>query len=183
MKKIACTGAQGTGKTTLAYKLLDRYQLENPKLRVSILPEVARTCPFPINMDTTVSSQRWIYHQQMVSEIEASEQYDIVICDRTILDNLAYSRNMAVKKDHAFEAIVHDYLDIAVGWMATYDEIYFLRPRFELVDDGIRSIDVDFQKDIDMILDVWIRKYKIKIIELKRGEVKCMNPESTKTCA
>jgi len=49
---------------------------------------VARRCPLPINQQTTVRAQDWILLTQMALEIEAAATHEIVLCDRSVLDNL-----------------------------------------------------------------------------------------------
>lgn len=163
MKKIGITGTHGVGKTTLAFKLASKYKSQNPKLNINLLPDVARFCPFPINEITKIESQMWIYHKQMVMELEQSIRSDILICDRTILDNLAYTRNASLTRDVAFELIINNNIKQAIEWLKTYDQIYFLRPTHELMSDGVRSNNLKFREEIDLILLHWLEKYKIKV--------------------
>ena len=160
MKKIGIMGAHGTGKTTLAFELALKYKKENPSLSVRIMDEVARRCPYPINEASTQRSQRWIWAAQMVAEIEGMRN-DVLICDRTILDNLAYS------KLFGFDHILYDFMQASVGWMSTYHTIYWLRPmdEFIIADDKTRSTSVVFQKNIDQILECWIKRFQINVIE------------------
>lgn len=160
MQKIGIIGAHGTGKTTLAFDLALKCKKENPSLNVKIMEEVARRCPYPINEAATQRSQRWIWATQMVAELDGMRN-DVLICDRTILDNLAYSKHLG------FNHILHDFMEVSVGWMLTYEKIYWLRPsdRFVCADDKVRSIDIHFQKNIDQILAGWIEKFDISVIE------------------
>lgn len=160
MKKIGIMGTHGTGKTTLAFDLALKYKKENPSLNVKIMSEVVRKCPYPINEESTQKSQRWIWAAQMVAELEGLRN-DVLICDRTILDNLAYSKHAG------FNHILYDFMEVSVSWMLTYDKIYWLRPSdsFVCADDKIRITDIDFQKNIDQILDGWIKKFDIDVIE------------------
>lgn len=160
MIKIGIMGTHGTGKTTLASELVLKHKKENPSLNVRIMAEVARMCPYPINEAATRRSQRWIWAAQMVAELEGMRN-DVLICDRTILDNLAYSKLLG------FDRILNDFLKTSVGWMLTYEKIYWLRPsdKFICVDDKVRSTNVDFQKNIDQILAGWIKEFDINVIE------------------
>lgn len=160
MKKIGIIGTHGTGKTTLAFDLALKHKKENPSLNVKMMAEVARKCPYPINEAATQRSQRWIWAAQMVAELEGMKN-DVLICDRTILDNLAYSKNMG------FDHILDDFLEISIAWMLTYEKTYWLRPndKFICADDKVRSVDINFQKNIDQILVGWIKKFDINVIE------------------
>ncbi len=155
--KIGIMGTHGTGKSTLAFELSTDLKHKLPADTVGILSEVARLCPWSINEGVSEEAQRWIFHRQMVDELEATYRNEHLVCDRTILDSLAYS-------EYAGFDFVSSYLTIALNWLKTYDQLHFLRPSREIADDGFRSIDVGFQKDIDTILNTWINHYKLDII-------------------
>jgi hypothetical protein len=149
--KVAFIGTHGTGKTTLCYETAAA--LKKRDLAVEMVKEVARSCPLPINQDTTLSAQSWILHTQIACEIEAAERYEIVICDRSALDNYAY--------------LVHrmgpvDYLDELVrGWLPTYDHLFKVpilgRPSF----DGTRAVTQEFQRGIDEEVDRLIARFGV----------------------
>src|SRR5678815_4713243 len=86
--KVAFVGSHGVGKTTLCYDLAS--QLKRLDLGVDLVKEVARRCPLPINEETTLDAQAWILHTQMAEEIAAAATYEVVVCDRSVLDNYAY---------------------------------------------------------------------------------------------
>jgi len=86
--KIGMVGSHGVGKTTLCFEVAAALKRRNADLEM--VREVARRCPLPINQETTVAAQEWILHTQIASEIEAEAGHEIVICDRSILDNYCY---------------------------------------------------------------------------------------------
>jgi len=161
--KIGIFGAQGTGKTTLAFKLAHELKAADPSKCVTIISEVVRRCPLPVNTSTTPEAQMWIFNHQMAAEIEAAAKNDIVICDRTLIDNLAYFKH-ALRDDYYGNHIrrMFDHLfEIALMWLETYDTLYFLRPKEPIVGDGVRSADRRFQMDIDDILSEWAYNFQI----------------------
>lgn len=161
MYKIGIMGTHGVGKTTFAYQLLARKKKENPNLKVGIVTEVARDCPFPINKETTAPTQFWIFAEQLKREIEAEKRNDIVICDRTLLDNLAYTVCAGYKPFGLLAFVIDD-------WMHMYDELYFFRLKNKqpVASDGVRDTDVHFQRKIDKILALWVEVFKIKVKEM-----------------
>ena len=105
------------------------------------------------------SFQMWVFHEQIVSEIEATLRNDILICDRTVLDSLAYSLVAGLPE------MVDLYLPLAAKWMQTYGQIYFLRPNGQAIaDDGVRYTDLAGQAEIDSILQGWVEEYKIPVL-------------------
>lgn len=137
--KIAFIGTHGIGKTTLCFELAA--ELKKRDQSVDMVKEVARSCPLPINQETTLSAQTWILHTQIANEIAAAEAYEIVICDRSVMDNYAYLI-------HRLQPIGH--LDELIrGWIATYDHLFKVpiigRPTY----DGTRDTNKEFQWGID----------------------------------
>lgn len=92
MVKIAYSGASGTGKTTCAFKEVVQQKILHPDKKVGILCEVARGCPYPINQHSSRLSQMWIFIKQLEAEhLKKEEGYDILVCDRTVVDSIAYT--------------------------------------------------------------------------------------------
>lgn len=159
-RKIAVLGAHGTGKTTMVLRMAAQLKDENPGERVGIVSEVVRSCPFPINAEATEETQAWIFHQQFVREIEAAARYEVVICDRTVLDAMAYSYFAQ------FYGQVEACMPAALAWMRTYDELYLMRPQRLPTDDGVRDTSLHFQSGVDQILCRWIRRYGLVVSEI-----------------
>lgn len=154
--KIGIMGTHGAGKTTFALRMVAELKKNHPGENVGMLTEVARQCPFTINKNTTREAQLWIFHMQIPAEIEMAAKNEILVCDRTILDPLVYAQWAG------FADLVDAYLPIAIDWAGTYDEIYWARPGSgRLTDDGFRSVDTGFQKEIDRIFAAWFRDYNI----------------------
>ncbi len=141
--KVAFVGTHGVGKTTLCFDLAA--QLKRLDLGVDIVKEVARRCPLPINEDTTLDAQRWILHTQIVEEIEAVAAYDVVICDRSVLDNYAYLVARAGRRIE-LESLVQEWVR---GYHALFKVPVLGAPTF----DGKRAVSVTFQQEIDALID------------------------------
>jgi len=149
--KIAFIGTHGVGKTTLCFDLASR--LKRLDLSVDIVKEVARSCPLPINQDTTVEAQAWILHSQIAEEIAAGTRYEAVICDRSVLDNYAYMV-ARVGRRREYDAIVRE-------WVRTYDGLFKVPVLHEPSFDGTRDLSRAFQLEIDDVLDRLIDALKV----------------------
>lgn len=137
---------------------------DHPGEQVGIVPEVVRDCPYPVNRETTEIAQRWLWHMQFIREIEAQGKHEIVVCDRTVLDSLAYSQVAGLNR------WVHANLWAAVQWMETYDVIWFLRPGgVPPADDGFRETELGFQAEVDRVLAVWVRTWQIRALYVGGG--------------
>lgn len=141
--KIAFIGSHGVGKTTLCFDVAAR--LKRLDLGVELVKEVARACPLPINRDTTVEAQAWILHSQIAEELVATDRYDVVVSDRSVLDNYAYMAHQ-LGPHPAYIPLVRD-------WMGTYDAVFKVPiiepPSF----DGTRDTSEVFQREVDDIIE------------------------------
>jgi len=155
--KIALIGSHGVGKTTLCFELAARLKRRN--VDVEIVREVARSCPLPINLETTVRAQEWILHTQIREEIEAGAVHDVVLCDRSVLDNYCYMVAAA-----GTAKVWERFLDY---WLATYDVLIhvplWIRPTF----DGVRSVDSGFQEQVELLLEGMITARGLNPIRLE----------------
>jgi predicted ATPase len=141
--KIALIGSHGVGKTTLCYDLAAR--LKRRDHDVELVTEVARRCPLPINRRTSIEAQAWILHSQIAREIEAEARHEVVLCDRSVLDNYCYLRHAAGRQPGLEELVTR--------WISTYRLLVKVPicnpPRW----DGVRDTDEAFQADIDALID------------------------------
>lgn len=137
--KIAFVGAHGVGKTTLCFDLAA--QLKRRGHNVDMVKEVARQSPLPVNRKTSKESQLWILTMQIAEEIRARAQCDVVVCDRSALDNYAYLA-LACGRDAAIEKFVD-------SWMKTYDLLVRVPVISEVPADGFRDTDEMFVREVD----------------------------------
>ena len=87
--KIAVIGTHGVGKTTLVH-MLATYAIRNAK-KVSIIEEVVRDCPFPINDKSTIDWAYWLVTEQISRELSSeARKQDLIVCDRSAIDPVMY---------------------------------------------------------------------------------------------
>ena len=154
--KLAFVGTHGVGKTTLCFDLAS--QLKRLDLGVDLVKEVARRCPLPINEQTTPDAQSWILHTQIAEEITAASLYEVVICDRSVLDNYAYLVARVGRRPE---------LDPLVrSWIGTYDALFKVpvlgAPSF----DGTRAVSPTFQMEIDYTIDRLVESFGADVAPL-----------------
>lgn len=156
MKKIAFIGTHGICKTTYAFLLATRLKQEG--YHTSIVQEIARKCPLPINEGTSKMAQTWILNQQMKEEIEYGNTSDVVVCDRATIDNLAYYT-------HSLGPCLEREKFFIEAWIETYDKLVLVKrdPKTAIVeDDGCRSTNLDFQIGIENVVIELLQKYNIE---------------------
>jgi nicotinamide riboside kinase len=153
MKKIACIGTHSVGKSTLCYQLAERGKRAGEN--VHVIQERVRFSPFPINADMVYETAIWACCNQISKELEAQQKgFSLIICDRSCYDPFIYARHNNLR--HPIESSIEK---LAMDWLQSYDEVYFVRPRKEHValSDGVRSTDKDFIFDIDYRFDHFIK--------------------------
>ena len=158
--KIAFIGTHGVGKTTLCFDLASALKRQN--LNVDIVKEVARLSPLPINRKTSLEAQTWILASQVAEEIRSASQHEVVVCDRSALDNYAYLA-FACGRQRAIERFV-DY------WMKSYDLLFKVPISGEASADGVRDTDEFFVRSIDHLVDTLLTEKKLVHERLPQGQ-------------
>ncbi len=154
--KIAFIGTHGVGKTTLCFDLASR--LKRLDLGVDIVKEVARTCPLPINQETTLEAQAWILHSQIAQELAAQSQYQAVICDRSVLDNYAYMVHRTGRRPE-YDALVK-------AWVGSYGALVKVPVLQPPSFDGKRDVSRTFQLEIDAVIDGLLGAFGVACLRL-----------------
>lgn len=143
--KIALVSTHGTGKTTLCYDVAA--QLKKRGFKVKVFSEIASSAyerGIPINENTTLNAQMYIMMQHISEELIAGIRgYQIVVCDRSVFDNLVYMERRCGKNDFMRDFLKH------YSEKFPYDVIYKLPIVGELQDDGVRDFkNEEFRLDI-----------------------------------
>jgi thymidylate kinase len=149
--KIAFIGTHGVGKTTLCYDL--GAILKRRDLSVDLVKEVARLSPLPINRQTSLDAQTWILMSQIAEEIRSGAHHQVVVCDRSVLDNYAYML-LACGPRRAFETLCRH-------WMKSYDLLFKVPISGQASADGVRDTDEFFMRSIDQLVDKLLEDWRV----------------------
>ena len=149
--KVAFIGTHGVGKTTLCYDLAGG--LKKAGVAVDMVKEVARLSPLPINRKTSLDAQTWILMTQVAEEIRSAAYHDVVVCDRSAIDNYAYMM-LACGRQRPFERFV-------AHWMKTYDLLFKVPISGAASADGVRDTDEFFMRSIDALVDSLLAEMKV----------------------
>jgi len=149
--KLAFIGTHGTGKTTLCYDVTAG--LKRQGFNADMVKEVARLSPLPINRKTSLDAQTWILMTQVAEEIRSGSAHDVVVCDRSVLDNYAYLV-LSCGRQKAIERFVDH-------WMKTYDVLVKVPMIAPAAEDGVRDTDEFFVRSIDQLVDTLLAEKKI----------------------
>ena len=164
--KVAVSGSHGTGKTTL----LDALQRHNPT-NVQVLPETPRLLielagdsTYLRREKNTLINEIAIIPRQMALETRISVDTDLIICDRTVADDWAYT-SLLFPDELRSPAVMLTARTVR-DWLKSYDRIFLLRPELPLVDDGTREDSSAFQSEVDAFLDRYYAEAGVPVISL-----------------
>lgn len=142
---IAVIGSHGVRKSTAVAGIAAA--CARLGIRVATLGEVIRTSPLAHNEDATPAAQLWVIATQIAREIETGANVDVLVTDRSVVDNYAYYRRAAGDGDpFVVEPLVR-------RWAAAYVCHLRLLPDVPLVGDGFRSPAPEFRDEIETLLD------------------------------
>jgi len=163
--KIGITGAQSVGKTTL----LNALRSEKLFKDYTICDEVTRRVKgygLPINESGTDITQRLIMNEHIVNVFMSGN----MITDRTALDGLVYSIYLNNKKQISDSTLKY-VRDVFHKVCSSYDHVFYIEPEFEIVDDGVRSVNKQFRDEIAELFELTIEKEKLSMLR-EKGSVR-----------
>lgn len=152
--KIIFTGAQGTGKTSVMDALPDSlYKIKG------VTRKVITEKNLTINEYSDNCSQKHIFdayeHQLTIN--------DNYIAERGLIDVFAYSVSRMKANRCSPTLIETQYEHLKKFSENNKDVVYVYFPiEFDVVSDGIRSIDKEFQKEIDCIIKEILEELKTR---------------------
>ncbi len=160
-KKVVVVGSHYVGKTTLCKELSEHFSQRG--FKVEMLGEVARECPHLVNEDATLKAQSWILGEQKRMEKELAEKsgVHILLLDRGLIDNFAYWLR-AARNNNASEDSIKEKERKVFKYSRQYNAILFIQPfdGKKIEDDGFRSIDIEWRKEMHDRVDNVIKRFK-----------------------
>ncbi len=148
--KIGITGAQGTGKTTLASALAK-------VLSLPLIQEQARIAARDLGIkklgDLGGDPQKGVEYQWACLDYQRLAEATYLhgfVSDRTTIDNAAYwlkwhSHNAPSKENMR-------YYEMALDHAMDYDLLIYVPAEFGPAKDGFRSTDVAYQREVDLYI-------------------------------
>ncbi|THU86804.1 hypothetical protein K435DRAFT_731257 [Dendrothele bispora CBS 962.96] len=144
-KCIYLVGPSSTGKTTLCNALAAKLTLPKSCIVSEVAREVLRTQGFTRKDIGLLEMQRAIMEAHLKRESEASEENDILLCDRSAIDPIAYAVLTTKDESHAKErmSILTSSGEFQMALERYRSSLFILLLPVEewLEDDGIRSLE------------------------------------------
>ncbi len=147
--RFAIVGTHNSGKTTLCHEVTSR--LMRRGVPVSYAPEPSRTSRFLAAGTRDLKTQLDIFVRTVSTELEAARGRKIVVCDRSLVDVLAYTDFMEERpslEEKLTREAMHAFAD---KYLLTYRLFFKVCWSFDMDDssDPLRIDGSAFQADID----------------------------------
>jgi GTPase SAR1 family protein len=157
--KIGFCGTISVGKTTLVNALKELPEFSDYEFRTE-RSKYLRDLGIPLNTDSTLKGQ-FVFFAERSSELYLEN----VITDRTVIDVMAFTRSAV-----SIPYFIGDTLNEAASHLLReYDYIFYVSPEgVELEDNGVRTTDMEYRKEIDKEICKLIEKFKTKIPHFAR---------------
>lgn len=156
--KYLFTGAQGTGKTSLIEALPLPINMQKLK---GITRKVINEKNLTINEYSDNCTQKHIfdaYERQLTSN-------DNYIAERSLVDVCAYTWYL-VKQGKCSSTLLEYQLSKLEKFIANNPKTVhiYLRIEFDIIEDGTRSLNKEFQSDVDYYIQEILAKYNINYV-------------------
>jgi nicotinamide riboside kinase len=143
--KIAFIGSHSVRKSNAVHAFASTVGRAGRSVEVG--REVVRFNPLGLNESATAEAQLWVLVSQVQQELELARRAEILVTDRSVVDNFAYYLRVTDGEDpYRIEPLIRE-------WARTYDLSVRLLPDVGLLADGVRSTSDAFRDEIEGILD------------------------------
>ena len=152
--KIGFCGTVSVGKTTLVNALKELPEFADYNFATE-RSKYLRDLGIPLNTDSTLKGQ-FIFLAERASELFQEN----IITDRTIVDVMAFTR--LAKSIPYFMG--DEFFKASSYMISEYDYIFYVSPEgVEIEDNGVRTIDANYRKEVDKEIQRLLTLYKTKI--------------------
>jgi nicotinamide riboside kinase len=143
--KIAFIGSHSVRKSNAVHAFASTIGRAGRSVEVG--REVIRFNPLGLNERASPEAQLWVLMAQVQQELELQPRADVLVTDRSVVDNFAYYLRVTGGEDpFGVEPLIRH-------WAGTYDLSVRLLPDVGLQADGVRSTSDAFRDEIEAILD------------------------------
>jgi nicotinamide riboside kinase len=165
--KIAFIGSHSVRKSNAVHAFASTIGRAGRSVEVG--REVIRDNPLGLNEGATPEAQLWVLMAQVQQELELAKRADVLVTDRSVVDNFAYYLRVTAGEDpFGVEPLIQ-------RWAATYDLSVRLLPDVGLLADGVRSTSDEFRDEIEAILD--------RILPVYLPEDRCLSVPASQVTA
>jgi hypothetical protein len=135
---VAIEGTHASGKTTLVHALVGHYRARG--VLVDCVGEPARSSPFI--EETVIHGQGEfdlacevdLFAAQLSAQLRAARHQQLLVCDKTILNVLAYAHIVLDPDDGHTAAVVEAMSQFCRAWAHVYDAVFYCPDQYRQPD-------------------------------------------------
>ena len=165
---IAFTGAQSSGKSTLLSKMREDKYFKDWNFEAEITRQLKEKYKLSINEDGDNFTQMITIHSHIDKYLKNKDANCVL--DRCCLDALVYTTYLSYNKK-CDEELGYYSEYICKKLIEKYDTIFYTDPSIPLVDDGVRSVNVEFRNKVIQLFDFYIEHFNPKNVIKLAGTV------------
>lgn len=158
--KINFVGSQGTGKSTLLESMRKDLEFKGLKFQTEIVRKLVKTKNLSINESGDANSQRIFFN--VYEKVLQKTGY---VSDRCLIDVYAYTNWLYDHKNTNSQELKNLYAEILRQRSSIRNRdfglVIYFPIEFDIVADGVRSVNKEFQKEIDDIIVDTLTKFDI----------------------
>lgn len=159
--KINFVGSQGTGKSTLLESMRKDSEFKGLKFQTEIVRDLVKKKNLSINEFGDVNSQRIFFNAY-----EKVLQKTGYVSDRCLIDVHAYTNwlydHKSTNKEQELKSLYEEILRQRTSIRnRDFGLVIYFPIEFDIVADGVRSVNKEFQKEIDGIIIDTLTKFDI----------------------
>src|SRR6056297_1690981 len=153
--KIGFSGFSASGKTSSAHELLAR--IKKRSVTCSLVSGAARSSRRLASKDFSLDMHLEVIGRQLVQETSVSNDTEYTICDRTLLDYIAYGECRGLDESAQSDLFL-SMKDFCGHYVRTYDVIFIVEGSFGNQDmDNARVAndvrELDFMRSLNRMVD------------------------------
>lgn len=141
---IAVEGTHASGKTTLVHALVAHYQAQG--VLVGCSEESARSSPFMEDIvihgqgDFDLIAEVDLFGAQLSEQLRASRHLQVLICDKTVVNVLAYARLVLDSSPGSHTAsVLAAMTQFCAAWAPIYDAVFYCADNYHQDNDPMRA--------------------------------------------
>ena len=158
--KIGLTGTMSVGKSTLA-KALGEVDIFKGYTVQTERSKYLRDQGIQLNTDSTLKGQLVFAAERSIELMQPN-----IITDRTVYDVCAFT--LSAKSIGWYEK--RQFTDLLMNLRNDYDAIIYVSPEgVEIEDNGVRTIDAEYRKNIDIAIQEMLIEYAPKKLITVKG--------------
>lgn len=162
---IALTGSHGTGKSTLVNYFRDKpgFVCVDSVTRTSTTKEERRIGDVNLDKAQIVIANNIVEKMTEILEMNRQNPNLIYVLDRSVLDFIGYCTAFYYRGQLS-QAVLDQCRELVKKFIPQIDLYIFLRPEFDLTDDGVRNLDEKLQLAVDDYIKKLLDSFQVNFI-------------------